>query len=341
MSAGAAVQSANSGLTGTNGPAPGQINPGYSLNTGYEGVSRPLDDMPESNYAQHFSASPIHIRAADNVSQQSLEKDSVASFPSTASTPELHTMDSSDAGKESGASSQPLISSGAVERIGSSFLEPSLTTRDALDKYQIVAQKLEALVNNDSREADIQGVISEVPEIILRCVSRDEAALAVAQKVFKGLYDNASNNVHVCAYLAILTAIRDVCKLAVKELTSWVIYSEEERKYNKDITVGLIGSELLNLTEYNVHLAKLIDGGRNKAATEFSISLLQTLVIEEPKVISELHNLIDALAKLATKPGYPESLQQLLEMIKNPAALSASNVGKEDKVRQSRDNKVR
>lgn len=28
-----------------------------------------------------------------------------------------------------------------------------------------------------------QGVISEVPEIILRCISRDEAALAVAQKV--------------------------------------------------------------------------------------------------------------------------------------------------------------
>lgn len=47
-----------------------------------------------------------------------------------------------------------------------------------------------------------------------------------------------------------------------------VIYSEEERKYNKDITVGLIGSELLNLTEYNVHLAKLIDGGRNSMSTE-------------------------------------------------------------------------
>lgn len=28
-----------------------------------------------------------------------------------------------------------------------------------------------------------QGVIAEVPEIILRCISRDEAALAVAQKV--------------------------------------------------------------------------------------------------------------------------------------------------------------
>lgn len=106
-----------------------------------------------------------------------------------------------------------------------------------------------------------------------------------------------------------------------------------------------------------------------EAATEFSVSLLQTLVIEEPKVISELHNLVDALAKvcicsyeclhsllcplfftmynffqLASKPGSPESLQQLIEMVKNPAAngaaLSASAAGKEDKARQSRDNKV-
>ncbi|XP_057455962.1 uncharacterized protein LOC130747140 isoform X2 [Lotus japonicus] len=335
ISGGVSIQSGGTGLTGTSGTVSGQMSPGYSVNTGYEGVPRPIDDISESNLAPHFSASSVHIRAADSVSQHSLEKDSVASFPSTASTPELHTVDSSDAVKDSGASSQPPVSSGAMERLGSSFLEPTLTTRDALDKYQLVAQKLEAVVNNDSREADIQGIISEVPEIILRCVSRDEAALAVAQKVFKGLYDNATNNIHVFAHLAILTAIRDVCKLAVKELTSWVIYSEEERKYNKDITVGLIRSELLNLTEYNVHMAKLIDGGRNKAATEFSISLLQILVIEEPKVISELQSLVDALAKLATKPGFPESLQQLIEMIKNPAAntsaLSASNAGKDDK----------
>ena len=110
-----------------------------------------------------------------------------------------------------------------------------------------------------------------------------------------------------------------------------MIYSEEERKYNKDITLGLIRSELINLAEYNVHMAKLIDGGRNsklinlfhscsffvsrtnhlcnfsEAATEFAISLLQTLVVEESSVISELHNLVDALAKvciLSVSRGY-------------------------------------
>ncbi|OIW00926.1 hypothetical protein TanjilG_10004 [Lupinus angustifolius] len=324
-----AVQSGNADLSGNSG----------SVSMGYEGVSRQVDDMAESNLASQFSASSIQNRAADSSSQLSLEKDSVASFPSTASTPELHAVDSSDAVKESGASSQPQVSSGVVERFGSSFSESSLTTRDALDKYEIVVQKLEALVNNDSTEAEIQEVISEVPEILLRCVTRDETAIAVAQKVFKGLYDNASNSIHVGAHLGILTAIRDVCKLAVKELTSWVTYSEEERKFNKDITVGLIRSELLNLTEYNGHMSKLIDGGRNKAATEFSISLLQTLVIEEPKVISELHNIVDALAKLATKPGSPESIPQLVEMVKNPTASAAGNAGKDDKARQSRDNK--
>lgn len=44
--------------------------------------------------------------------------------------------------KESGASSQLLPSPVATERLGSSISEPSLTTRDALDKYQIVAQKV-------------------------------------------------------------------------------------------------------------------------------------------------------------------------------------------------------
>lgn len=42
-----------------------------------------------------------------------------------------------------------------------------------------------------------------------------------------------------------------------------VIYSDEDRKFNKDITIGLIHSELLNLAEYNVHMAKLLDAGRN------------------------------------------------------------------------------
>ncbi|KAJ4953309.1 hypothetical protein NE237_030141 [Protea cynaroides] len=39
--------------------------------------------------------------------------------------------------------------------------------------------------------------------------------LTLLFQVFKSLYENASNSVHVGAHLAILMAIRDVCKLIV------------------------------------------------------------------------------------------------------------------------------
>ncbi|CAF1725024.1 unnamed protein product, partial [Brassica napus] len=67
--------------------------------------------------------------------------------------------------KETGTSLQTLTSAATMERLGGgNIVQPSLSTRDALDKYHIVTQKY-----------------SEVPEIILRCISRDEAALAIAQ----------------------------------------------------------------------------------------------------------------------------------------------------------------
>ncbi|KAJ4956450.1 hypothetical protein NE237_013233 [Protea cynaroides] len=344
--------SISSGLSRAYGSTTGPLDQGaYSSGQGVQGfgaVAQPMDLMSEEldPGSQLLSTSSTHIGAPDGIIQHGSEFNSVvASFPSTVAAPELHSVETSTAVKEFGAIAQPSPTTSATGRLGVSASEPLLTTGDALENYQLLAQKLESLITRDAREAEIQGVISEVPEIILRCISRHEAALALAQKVFKSLYENASNSVHVDAHLAILVAIRDVFKLVVKELTSWVIYSDEERKFNKDITVGLIRSELLNLAEYNVHIAKLIDGGRNKIATEFTISLLQTLVLQEPGVsVSELHNLVDALAKLAMRPGSPESLQRLVEIARNPAAnssaLSGLTAGKEDKARQAREKKV-
>jgi CCR4-NOT transcription complex subunit 1 len=193
------------------------------------------------------------------------------------------------------------------------FAEP-LNTEDALDRYQQVAHKIEAMIANDGKDADIQCVIAEVPDILHRCVSRDEAALAIAEKVFRNLYENASKGTSVTWILATLVAICDVCKLVVKEITSWVMYSDEEKKFNVDIITGLIRSEILNLGDYDVHIAKIIDSGRNKGATEFAISLVQTLITQKPNGVSKLYNVVDALSKLAIRPGSPESLQQLIEI---------------------------
>ncbi|ESQ36840.1 hypothetical protein EUTSA_v10006521mg [Eutrema salsugineum] len=337
----ASSSSGDVGLVSGYGPVSAKIASEFLSSAGnvrMDMVSRPSDIPVEG-----FESSTVSLLS----SQVDPAGDTAGlQFSKSLSTSELSLVESSDAAmKETGTSLQTLTPAATVDRLGgNNITQPSLSTRDALDKYEIVTQKMEDLVVNNAGDDEIQAVVSEVPEIILRCISREEAALAVAQKAFKALYENASSNLHVSANLAILVAIRDVCKRVVKEVTSWVIYSEEERKLNKDITIGLIQRELLNLAEYNVHMAKHLDGGRNKSATDFAISLLQSLVTEESSVISELHSLVDALAKLASKSGSPESLQQLIDVIRNPvtnpAGLSDSATGNENNDRQSKDEKV-
>lgn len=154
------------------------------------------------------------------------------------------------------------------------------------------------------------------------------------------MYENASKSTFVTWLLATLVAVRDVYKLVVKELTSWVIYSDEEKKFNLEIVIGLICYDLLHLGEYNAHLAKLIDGGRNKMATEFAISLIKTLVTQESNSVSELFSVVDALSKLAIRPGSPDSLQQLVEVARSTFTSTNYAASKDEKVIQSRDKKV-
>ncbi|KAF5959836.1 hypothetical protein HYC85_001045 [Camellia sinensis] len=328
-----------------------QLNPAlYSSglrSMGLSSVAQPvylISEELDPGSTQLIGGSSTRMGATDGVVSHGAKSNNVASLSSAATAPEQHFLETSNAVKELEGAVPPLTETSTTEHMASGISEHLFTTGDALEKYQIVAQKLEMLITEDTEETAIQVLIAQIPEIMLKCISRDEAALAVGQKVFKSLYEKASSSSHVSAHIAILASIRDVCKLVVKELTSWVIYSNEERKFNRDIIVGLIRKDLLNLTEYNMHMAKLIDAGRNKSATEFAISLLQTLLIQESRVsVSELPNLVDVLAKVATRPGASDSLQQLVKTARNPAAnaavLSGFSLGKDDKAKPSIEKK--
>ncbi|XP_022731110.1 CCR4-NOT transcription complex subunit 1-like isoform X16 [Durio zibethinus] len=330
-------------------PSAGQLNHGPYLSgnepAGLDGVNYPLDLISvEIDSNQFLSSSSTSIGATDDINLLAANQSSVSSLCPIAAAPEVHSEEVPYARKELRPTAESLPTA-PIDQLGSGISEPLLSMSDVLEKYQIISQKLDMLVSKESGEAEIHRVVFQIPKIILKCVSQDEAALAIAQKVFKSLYENASNSSHVGSHISIIAAIRDVCKLVVKEVTSWVIYSDEDRKFNTNITFGLMRKGLLNLAEYNKHMAKLIDSGKNKTATEFAISLLETLLVQESSLtLSELPNLIDSLAKLAARPGAPESLQKLVEIAKNPpenaASPSGNIVGKNARDKKSSDHSV-
>lgn len=180
---------------------------------------------------------------------------------------------------------------------------------------------------------------TQIAQAVKRSLTADEASMAVAQKVFKRLYEGNSNlyrDVHV----SLLESMRECSRRLSKELVSWLAYSEDSKKLNRECAVALLRpGSLLHITSYDELVAKTCDNGRNSAAMEFAAFLVQRVIVEEPLTTTrELYLTLEVLAKVGrrspstTFPAAPNGLVALVEACRNvvhrPApSPSLSNTG--------------
>jgi CCR4-NOT transcription complex subunit 1 len=107
---------------------------------------------------------------------------------------------------------------------------PLLSPQEVLEKYQIAMAKIDSLAAKRSDQSyaslpsddALVSLVNELPAIVSKCVKRDEAALGIAQKVVKLLYESVGSRMHFTAYLAVLEGLKDVTSRLTKELTGWV-----------------------------------------------------------------------------------------------------------------------
>lgn len=153
---------------------------------------------------------------------------------------------------------------------------------------------------------DVIRLSSVIPAWVRRCVTADEAGMAVAQKVFQRLYERDSD-LHRDVHVSILEGLRETCRRLPRELVSWLAYSDGVRARDRDATVALLRPHaLLNLTAFDELLTKNTDSGRHAAATDFAAFVVQRCVIDEPLVTpAELYMTLDLLAKLGRRSSPP------------------------------------
>lgn len=230
-----------------------------------------------------------------------------------------------------------------------------LTSQQTLDKLIGCLASLEQAVSRfanhkntllPSLRADHEIIVllRMIPSILGQCPKdeatfpRDVVAFTFAHKVFKRLYerDNRHSLLQVDVHIQILRCIRQLCPKIVKELTSWLLFSDDERKYLIQITTGLLRARMLHIPEVDLYLAKLVvtvhaSGQalqtRNLSPTlhphlEFVINLVRRTVVKEPILaMQELSHLFDALTKMQTvsqrrnKP-VAEVLAHLMESVR-------------------------
>ncbi|KAI0564695.1 CCR4-NOT subunit 1 TTP binding [Gracilaria domingensis] len=216
--------------------------------------------------------------------------------------------------------------------------EAELSTQEVLERFNSIYPQLvteidtaiSSSTDKDMKLADlppdheVHTLWVQIPAAVKRSNTADEAGMAVAQKIFKRLFEGESN-MYREAHVLILEGLRESCRRLSKELASWLAFSEERRKLNLEcILVLLRPGSLLSKTSYDEILAKAIDNGRNITALSFACALIRKAVIEEPLATSgDFYLTLEVILKVARKQNVPntpmsaEDLCSLVELARN------------------------
>jgi CCR4-Not complex component, Not1/CCR4-NOT transcription complex subunit 1 CAF1-binding domain/Domain of unknown function (DUF3819)/CCR4-NOT transcription complex subunit 1 TTP binding domain len=228
--------------------------------------------------------------------------------------------------------------------------EEKLSTQQVLERFNMVYPQLTAAIVRTAGpgaqdislvdlplEHEVQQGRVQIAQAVKRSVTADEASMAVAQKVFKRMYEGETN-LHREVHVALLESMRESSRRLSKELVSWLAYSEDAKKLNRKCIVALLRpGTLLHITSYDELVAKTCDSGRNTAALDFAAFLVRRAIIEEPLTTTrELYLTLEVLTKVGRRtggpslPSAPEGLLALVEasrkVVHRPAPSSTSSV---------------
>ncbi|KAK4047791.1 CCR4-NOT core subunit cdc39 [Microbotryomycetes sp. JL201] len=196
-----------------------------------------------------------------------------------------------------------LTSEGAEDAIADGA---ALSGSQAMDKFAALINELEVLLAQDPNQAlarvpaqaEIRQVMNQVLEVASKSSARDETALACSQKVVQLLYRSTSS----LAREVFTALLEQLCTLSVKvarEVMAWLVYAEDERKFNVPVTIALVQAQLINLAELDTQLAKFVVRDYKPSVIDFVSMLAVECLAASPQIATaeQLSHCFDALAQ--------------------------------------------
>ncbi|KAJ8336619.1 hypothetical protein SKAU_G00378390 [Synaphobranchus kaupii] len=179
-----------------------------------------------------------------------------------------------------------------------------------------------------------QALRSLLESVALARNSRDGiAALGLLQKAVEGLLDATSGadadlllRYREC-HLLVLKALQDGRAYGPqwcnKQITRCLIECRDEYKYNVEAVELLIRNHLVNMQQYDLHLAQSMENGLHYMAVAFAMQLVKLLLVDERSVShiteADLFHTIETLMRTSThsRANAPEGLPQLMEVVRS------------------------
>ncbi|XP_064193447.1 CCR4-NOT transcription complex subunit 1 isoform X4 [Anguilla rostrata] len=195
-------------------------------------------------------------------------------------------------------------------------------------------QHLHAIPPALAMNPQTQALRSLLESVALARNSRDGiAALGLLQKAVEGLLDATSGadadlllRYREC-HLLVLKALQDGRAYGPqwcnKQITRCLIECRDEYKYNVEAVELLIRNHLVNMQQYDLHLAQSMENGLHYMAVAFAMQLVKLLLVDERSVShiteADLFHTIETLMRTSThsRANAPEGLPQLMEVVRS------------------------
>lgn len=221
---------------------------------------------------------------------------------------------------EGGAPYPASIVAGVVEAEKQPLLMDAgavLTPQQSLERFTQCMTEMDGLLQeNDSRSQseDVRQLARQIPLLAAQSVHRDETALVFSQKVVQMMYKSETDASREI-YILLLERLCEVSVKVAKEVTAWLIYAEDERKFNVAVTVGLIRAGLINVTEQDIQLAKFLVVRDFKPSIVDYAAKLSLTCLKEPACATkqQLSNIIEALMKASQRGRATEASSEFLQ----------------------------
>ncbi|KAF9948497.1 hypothetical protein BGZ72_009597 [Mortierella alpina] len=187
----------------------------------------------------------------------------------------------------------------------------SLSAHQALEKFAQAISELDGMINQSPSmplaalppNHETKMLARLVTSIPAQSCSPDEMALTFSQKIVQLLY-KTEQTLSRDVYAVILEQLCTLSSKVAKEVTEWLIYADDERKFNVPVTVTLIKAGLVSLVGQDIQLARLIELGR-PGVVEYTIKLIRECVLSEQPCANrnEFINSLNVLNRLAQRGG--------------------------------------
>ncbi|KAJ8507174.1 hypothetical protein ONZ45_g10423 [Pleurotus djamor] len=218
---------------------------------------------------------------------------------------------------------------------------------EIMERFAALIKDLEALMLQLPQQSlavlppnhDVRHFVRQVLFLATEATDRTKTPLQMSQKIVQFLYKTQSQlgrEVYVVLLEQLCKTFEDVSK----EALTWLVYAEDERKFDIPVTVTLLRSGLVDITLQDQQLAKFLYTDPRPSLLTFAAGLIRECLSADPPVATQaqLGFSLEILSQLSQAGKGNDDVTRLLSelgRVRRPPSLPienqfARNLGKPD-----------